>query len=121
MDPSRQPFCVLIGGADWAAELTLDELAQLQHAVIALLDQLVAITPMLMPEEDLALEHESPGLWMQLNGSPQRWELRFVLTPQPGRQPPARGLEAGWDGAASGAVAAVLKTLVLPVPITVPA
>ena len=121
IDPDRQPFCVLIGGADWAAELTLEELRLIQQAVLTLLDQLAAIAPMLMSEEDLTLEHERSGLWMQLDGSSQHWALRFVLQSQPDRLPPARGLEGGWDAAASGAVAALLQGLVLPPVITVPA
>ena len=121
VDPNRQPFSALVGGADWAAELTLAELAWLQRGVATLVAQLEATAPLLMPEEDVKLEYACGGLWLQLSGQPQRWSLRFVLESEPAQQPSARGLEGAWSAQASQALAAVLQSLVLPAEIIVPA
>ncbi len=86
----------------------------MQQAVLTLLEQLAVTAPLLMPEETLELEHEREGLWVQLTGAPQRWALRFVLTPALAQWPPPRALEGGWDAAASAAVAAALQGLNLP-------
>lgn len=112
-DPQRQPFSVLIGGRDWAAELSLGEARLLQAGVCSLLDQLETITPLLVPEETVELEHAVEGLWLQLSGLPGAWSLRFVLEPQPALAGGGRGLEGGWDATASAALAAALQALVL--------
>jgi hypothetical protein len=114
LDPQRQPFAVLIGGGDWAAELTAAEAAWLQAGVRTLVEQLAALTPQLMPEETIELEHTRQGLWLQLSGWPQRWSLRFVLEPYPSLAGAGRGFEGGWDAAASPALAAALLALMLP-------
>lgn len=113
VDPARHPFPVLIGGAAWAAEFTWDEARQLRQLAGELERQLASIADQLMPEEAIALELErelSPGsLWMELEGDRQRWSLRFVLSPSPGR----RALEAGWEPQASAAICAALQGLEL--------
>jgi len=114
LDPQRQPFSVLIGGRDWAAELSPDEARQLQAGVRTLVEQLEAIAPQLMPDETIELEQASGGLWLQLSGLPGRWSLRFVLEHQPGSSPGGRGVEGAWDPAASAALAAALQALPLP-------
>ena len=114
IDPARQPFSVLIGGRDWAAELNAAEAQQLQTSVGVLVGQLEAIAPQLMQQETIELEHASQGLWMQLSGTPGCWSLRFVLEHQPGSACAGRGLEGGWDAAASAALAAALQVVPLP-------
>jgi len=49
---------------------------------------------------------EGGDLWLSLEGDRNRWCLRFVLTPAPGR----RGVEGSWGGEASVALAAALQT-----------
>ena len=60
-----------------------------------------------MKEESIGLELDLGGLWMALEGDRRHWQVRFVLTPK-GIQ---RGLEGGWDAAASQAVAVALAQL----------
>lgn len=89
---------------------------QLRQLAGELEHQLAAIADQLMPEEAITLELERelcPGsLWMELEGGPASWSLRFVLTPAPGQ----RGLEAGWGPGASAAICAALKGLELTPP-----
>jgi len=108
VDPARHPFSVLIGGEAWAAEFTRAEALELGRLAGALERQHASLADQLMPEESITLELErdlEPGsLWMELEGDRQRWCLRFVLTPAPGR----RALEAGWTAQASAAISAAI-------------
>ena len=122
VDPARLPFAVLIGAQQWAAELTLEELALFQRGVLVLQQQLDACRCWLMPEETLELEHDGGALWLQLSGTVDAWSLTFVLSPSEcpvGARP--RGLEGRWEAPAAAALAAALRGLVLPVDIAVPA
>jgi len=114
VDPSRQPFAVLVGGADWAAELNAAEAAALQRGVASLVRQHNEIGAQLMPEEAICLELATdldPGeLWLELEGDKEQWQLRFVLTPSPGQ----RGLEGSWSVGASAAIAAAMAGAVVP-------
>lgn len=114
VDPDRQPFPVLIGGCDWGAELTAAEALLLQDASATLQQQLQAIACALMPEESIELELDRGGLWLQLSGEPQSWQLRFVLCPQQQGSVRQRALEGRWGTTASFALAAALQAVVIP-------
>ena len=121
LDPERQPYAVLIGGADWAAELQLEEALALMRGLHRLQVQHAALADGLMAEEAISLELETPitpeqaaapgaglsgagVLWLELVGDRQRWSLRFVLTPEVA----VRGVEGGWSELAAPAFAAAL-------------
>ena len=114
VDPARHPFGVLIGGAGWAAELTAPEASALQQGLARLLAQRELLAGQLMAEEALTLELDlelaEGGLWLELEGETDRWQLRFVLTPAAGQ----RGLEGSWGPSASRAFAAALAQWVAP-------
>lgn len=105
VDPARCPFSVLIGGTDWAAELTPAEAALMARGVACLRKQHGALVDQLLAEEAISLEWESGELWLALEGDRTSWRLRFVLTPGAG----LRGLEGAWTPAASAALAAALQ------------
>ncbi len=105
VDPARCPFSVLIGGHDWAAELTPAEASLLARGVQTLRAQHAALVEQLLAEEAISLEWESGELWLSLEGDRASWRLRFVLTPAAG----LRGLEGGWTAGASVALAAALQ------------
>jgi hypothetical protein len=109
VDPSRQPFPVLIGGHGWAAELQTQEAQRLQHGIARLVEQHRQLVATLLEEEAIELELElglADGcLWLALEGDRRRWRLRFVLTPGPGQ----RGVEGAWSSGASAAFAAALE------------
>ncbi len=110
LDPARQPYTVLIGGEDWAAEFWPHEVASLRQAAQRLHDQWLAIRHQLMPEEAVTLETECGPLWAELEGTPEAVALRFVLQPQ-ARE---RGLEGRWSADATQALLAVLAQADLP-------
>ncbi len=111
LDQERAPFPVLIGGSDWAAEFTAAEALELARMAGELEGELLAMTALLMADEQIILElernHPWGSLWIELEGVPERWSLRFVLTPEP----PLRALEGSWSPEASGAIAAALQNL----------
>ncbi len=109
VDPSRRPFPMLIGGAGWAAEISVGEARALSRGVATLVGQHRQLGGTLMAEEaielELELELEPGSLWLTLAGDRRQWSLRFVLTPAGER----RGLEGGWSVDASAAFAAALE------------
>jgi hypothetical protein len=109
VDPSRQPFPVLVGGQGWAAELRAEEALVLRQGVARLLEQHRQVVGTLLEEEAIELELElvlAEGcMWLALEGDRRLWRLRFVLTPEPGQ----RGLEGSWSAGASAALAAALE------------
>ena len=117
VDPSRSPYTALIGGEGWASELTVAELLALQRASGRLTEQHGALADTLMAEEAIDIELELPigepradgggSLWLGLRGDRSGWSLQLVLTPEPG----SRGIEGGWNPAASAAFAAALERL----------
>jgi hypothetical protein len=106
-DPSRQPFSVLIGGSDWAVELTDAEALALQGAVADLLEQHAALADQLMAEEAISLELDRPPWWLAIEGDRSSWALQLMLSPTPGQ----RAFEGGWPAPASQAFSAALHQL----------
>lgn len=104
VDPGRGAYPVLIGGDGWAVELRADEARALWDGCSRLAEELAAIADRLMPEERVTLELETGPLWLELEGHPQGWRLRFVLASGLA----ARGVEGSWSEPASAAVAAAL-------------
>ena len=111
-NPLKSPFPLLVGGRQWAAELTLVEAQALQRAVAKLVQQHAGLVDQLLAEEALSLEFETRlagegQLWLSLEGDRSQWCLVFVLTPEPG----VRGLEGYWEAGATAAFAAALGAL----------
>lgn len=104
LDAARQPYSVLIGGHDWAAELREREAEVLHRAAQRLRDQWLAIRDQLMPEEQISLDTECGPIWAELEGTAQAVALRFVLQPEG----PERAMEGGWSAEATQALLAVL-------------
>lgn len=104
VDPARHPFVVLIGGQDWAVELTAEEARGLRQGLVQLAQEHRGLTDQLMPEEAISLELERGPLWMALEGDREVWQLRFVLTPAP----QSRAVEGSWRPEASVALVAAL-------------
>ncbi|MFM8524861.1 MAG: DUF1818 family protein [Cyanobacteriota bacterium] len=107
VDRSRQPFSVLIGGVDWAVELSDDEALALAAGVERLRSQYAQIADQLLDQEDLDLDWERDNLWVGLTLHQGQWSLRFVLEGAAGR----RSVEAGWEARASPALALALEAL----------
>jgi len=106
-DPRRPIYPALLGGADWAMELTAEEFQDFRRLAEELVATLKAMADHLMAEEQLTCELESQQVWLEVEGYPHAYGLRFIL--QGGR----RG-EGGWPAPAANQVIAAISTLSTP-------
>jgi hypothetical protein len=117
-DARREPFPVLIGGSDWASELTELEARSLAAGLITLMEQHSSLANTLMEEELVALEFSASlapdsaaveaTLWLSLEGDRADWSLRLLLQPSPG----LRGLEGSWERGAAAPFAKAFAQLI---------
>lgn len=101
-DPNASDYPGLVGGEDWALELTSAEFTSFCQLMQQLTDAITAIAAELMTEEQLQCEVEDPVLWLEAYGCPEAFSVRLIL--QQGR----RG-EGNWP-------AAIVPELVLAIP-----
>jgi hypothetical protein len=78
-DPSASTFTGLIGGDHWAIELTDAELRDFCRLSTQLADAMQQMTSQLMDAERLCCEAESDLLWLEAEGFPHAYSLRFIL------------------------------------------
>ncbi|MGA1621619.1 MAG: DUF1818 family protein [Synechocystis sp.] len=78
-DPHRSPYSFLIGGEEWAIELTPAEFDDFHRLTQELRRTVLAIAPELMAEETLHCELDSETLWLEIEGYPHAYELRLIL------------------------------------------
>ncbi len=91
----------LVGGDDWAFELTAEELADFCRLLGQLVANIRSIEAELMDEESIACEAESNLVWMQLAGTAGKYGLRLILNT-------GRGCEGNWTAeAVAESIAAV--------------
>ncbi|MBW4654882.1 MAG: DUF1818 family protein [Kaiparowitsia implicata GSE-PSE-MK54-09C] len=105
-DAAALEFCGLVGGEDWALELTDAEMRDFERLALELADTMQAMTAELMAEEQICCEVESDRLWLEAEGFPQAYGLRLlVLTGRRG--------EGAWAAAAVPGLMQALRTLTL--------
>jgi hypothetical protein len=92
-NPDAPEFKALVGTDDWAIELTEAELNEFCRLLNQLADTMKHIATELMDEEKIACEAESDLLWMEVEGYPHAYNLRFILNT-------GRGTEGKWDASA---------------------
>tara|TARA_Y100001968_G_scaffold321120_1_gene355026 strand:+ start:825 stop:1202 length:378 start_codon:yes stop_codon:yes gene_type:complete len=92
-DSSRGTFSVLIGGDDWAIELTNQEWEALFFLITELVDQYKAVQNRLMDEEEITLELERSQWWACLQGNKRQCSLKLILK---GDGEQKRGAEMYW-------------------------
>jgi hypothetical protein len=91
--PHAPEFKGLVGTDDWAIELTEAELNDFCRLFAQLADTMKQLATELMAEEKIACEAESDLLWMEVEGYPHAYNLRFILNT-------GRGVEGEWDSTA---------------------
>ncbi|KAF3889336.1 MULTISPECIES: DUF1818 family protein [Nostocales] len=89
-NPTAQEFKGLVGTDDWAIELTEAELNDFCRLLAQLADSMQQIANELMDEEKIACEAESDLMWMEVEGYPHAYSLRFILNT-------GRGVEGKWE------------------------
>jgi hypothetical protein len=103
-DASAPEFKGLAGGAEWSVELTESELDDLCRLASELADTLQVMSAELMDEERIACEAETHQVWVEVEGFPNAYDLRFILLT-------GRRCEGGWPAAAVPEVLQAMKTL----------
>ncbi|OUL34568.1 DUF1818 family protein [Nostoc sp. 106C] len=78
-NPNAPVFKGLLGTDDWAIELTEAELNDFCRLIAKLADTMKQLATELMDEEKIACEAESDLLWMEVEGYPHAYSLRFIL------------------------------------------
>ncbi|TRU45547.1 MAG: DUF1818 family protein [Microcystis aeruginosa Ma_QC_Ch_20071001_S25] len=92
-NPKAVIYKGLIGGDDWAIELTESEWQDLRRLLSQLTATMAAMATELMDEERIACEAESELLWVEADGFPDNYSLRFILYQ-------GRGCEGNWSATA---------------------
>jgi hypothetical protein len=83
----------LVGSDDWAFELTAAEFADFDRLLQQLVDSMRSIQAELMDAEKIACEAESELIWLQVEGTPNEYDLRLILNS-------GRGCEGNWSAEA---------------------
>ena len=103
---TANPFNGLVGGEDWACELTAAEFNDFVRLLTELRQSIDAMQADLMDEEAIAIAQETDLLWMQVNGYPHRYSLSFILLT-------GRRAEGHWDQAATLELIQAIQTIKL--------
>lgn len=98
-NPNANEFKGLVGADDWAIELTEAELNDFCRLSGQLAESMSQQKSELMDEEKIACEAESDLLWMEVEGYPHAYSLRFILNT-------GRRVEGSW---AAGAVPGLVQ------------
>ena len=94
----------LVGGDDWAFELTGTELNDFCRLLRQLVDNMRSIQAELMDQETIACEAESELVWMQVSGLSNQYDLRVILST-------GRSCEGNWAAAAVPELVAAVESL----------
>ncbi len=78
-NPNSAEFKGLVGGDDWAIELTEAELNDFCRLLGQLGETMSQLASELMDEEKISCEAESDLLWMEVQGYPQAYSLHLIL------------------------------------------
>lgn len=88
-NPDATVFKGLVGGDRWAVEMTQPEFEDFCRLSLQLAETLQAMAAELMAEERITCEQETDHIWVEVEGFPDRYELRFILLQ-------GRGAEGAW-------------------------
>ena len=92
-NPDAPVYKGLVGTEGWAIELTEAELDEFSRLLNQLVETMKYLETELMDEEKIACEAESDLLWMEVEGYPHTYSLRFILNT-------GRGTEGKWEASA---------------------
>ncbi len=78
-NPNADSFHGLLAGHHWALELTATEFKDFCRAAQKLSKEMTAMAELLMDEERLTCEQETETIWLEADGLPTCYSLRFIL------------------------------------------
>jgi hypothetical protein len=103
-NPVAPEFTGLVGTEDWAIELTEAEFNEFCRLFNQLADTMKHLSTELMDDEKIACEAESDLLWMEVEGYPCAYNLRFILNT-------GRGTEGKWVASAVSELLQAIRML----------
>ena len=78
-NPAAEVHCALLAGDRWSIELTAAEFKDFCRCARQLNHTMEAMSAQLMDEERLTCEQETAYIWMEADGFPNAYSLRFIL------------------------------------------
>ncbi|MEM8505355.1 MAG: DUF1818 family protein [Cyanobacteria bacterium P01_D01_bin.1] len=78
-NPAADSFCGLLAGEGWALELTLEEFKDFCRLSRQLESAMATMAEQIVDEERLTCEQESETIWLEAEGFPAQYGLRFIL------------------------------------------
>jgi Domain of unknown function (DUF1818) len=78
-NPEASLYQGLVGGENWAIELTAAEFNDFCRLLEQLVVTMEQMTAELMDEERIACEAESDLIWLEVEGYPDAYSLRLIL------------------------------------------
>ncbi len=78
-NPSAEQYQGLIGGENWAFELTALEFKEFCRLFQQLTHSMTMMAEELMDEEKITCEVESEIIWLEAEGYPDAYEIRIIL------------------------------------------
>ena len=78
-DHNAREFKALVGGDNWALELTAAEFDDFCRLLNQLASTMSQMATELMDEEKIACEAESDLLWLEVEGYPDAYNLHLIL------------------------------------------
>jgi len=108
LNDTKKDFPVLIGGENWAVELSNIEWNGLRPVVSKLIDQYEYLRNSLMREEKILIEIEISPWWACIEGTKEDWRLKLILS---GQGCNGRGVELFWPEPAAQAIVSVMRTM----------
>ncbi|MGD1900274.1 MAG: DUF1818 family protein [Phormidesmis sp.] len=78
-NPNAEQFKGLVAGSGWALEMTAVEFKDFVRTAQQLHDTMAAMAEQLMDEERLTCEQETETIWLEADGFPKSYRLRFIL------------------------------------------
>ena len=108
LNDTKKDFPVLIGGENWAVELSNLEWNGLSSVVSKLIDQYEYLRSSLMREEKILIEIEIAPWWACIEGTKEDWRLKLILS---GKGCNGRGVELFWPEPAAQAIVSVMRIM----------
>ncbi len=108
LDESKNDFPVLIGGENWAVELSKTEWSSLESVVSNLIDQYEYLRNSLMKEEKIFIEIDIDPWWASIDGTKEDWKLKLILS---GDGCHGRAVELCWPEPAAQAIVSVMRIM----------
>ncbi len=78
-NPLAADYVALVGTADWAIELRRDEFVSFRRLALELGETMAMMAASIMDGETLSCELDCADLWMEAEGYPSNYALRFIL------------------------------------------